>query len=86
ESEQRGRGETQPRKDRTRFSYSPKGFAEWLVDISRLTAPLMDDGRSSKELMDELYDVETGLPKYPVGRSAMERQKNEPEYQKSGDL
>ena len=31
--------------------------------IVERTAPLMDDGRSSKELFDELYDEETGLPK-----------------------
>ena len=40
-----------------------KGFAAWLMDISRETAPLMNDGRSSKEVMDALYDNETGLPK-----------------------
>ena len=28
-----------------------------------ITAPLMNDGRSTKELFDELYDGETGLPK-----------------------
>jgi len=39
------------------------GLASWLMEISRETAPLMNDGRSSKELMDELYDEETGLPK-----------------------
>jgi len=33
------------------------------MDIARETAPLMNDGRTSKELMDELYDQETGLPK-----------------------
>jgi hypothetical protein len=38
-------------------------LAEWLLKISEETAPLMNDGRSSKELMDELYDDETGLPK-----------------------
>ena len=40
-----------------------KGFAEWLTEIGRETAPLMDDGRTSKEVMDALYDEETGLPK-----------------------
>lgn len=30
--------------------------------IVERTAPLMEDGRSSKELFDELYDDETGLP------------------------
>jgi antitoxin VapB len=32
-------------------------------EIVARTAPLMNDGRSSKELFDELYDDETGLPK-----------------------
>ena len=36
---------------------------EWLERITAITAPLMNDGRTSKELMDELYDDETGLPK-----------------------
>jgi antitoxin VapB len=42
---------------------NPKeGLAAWLMEISRETAPLMNDGRTTKELFDELYD-ETGLPK-----------------------
>jgi hypothetical protein len=36
---------------------------EWLENMTRETAALMNDGRTSKELMDELYDDETGLPK-----------------------
>jgi antitoxin VapB len=36
---------------------------EWLERITAITAPLMNDGRTSKELMDELYDDETGLLK-----------------------
>lgn len=36
--------------------------ADWLMKLSKETAPLMNDGRTSKELMDELYDPETGLP------------------------
>jgi len=36
---------------------------EWLERITAVTAPLMNDGRTSKELMDEVYDEETGLPK-----------------------
>jgi hypothetical protein len=35
---------------------------EWLERITAITAP-MNDGRTSKEVMDELYDDETGLPK-----------------------
>ena len=42
---------------------NPKtGLAAWLMKISEETAPLMNDGRTSKQLMDELYDDETGLP------------------------
>jgi antitoxin VapB len=40
-----------------------KGLAAWLMEISRETAPLMRDGRTTKELFDELYDDKTGLPK-----------------------
>ncbi|MGB6746222.1 MAG: type II toxin-antitoxin system VapB family antitoxin [Terracidiphilus sp.] len=36
---------------------------EWLRRITTETAAIMNDGRTSKELMDELYDDETGLPK-----------------------
>jgi len=43
---------------------NPKaGLAAWLMEISRETGPMMNDGRTSKELMDELYDPETGVPK-----------------------
>jgi antitoxin VapB len=43
---------------------NPKaGLATWLDELTKRTAPLMDDDRTSKELMDELYDDETGLPK-----------------------
>jgi antitoxin VapB len=40
-----------------------KGRMEWLERITAETAKIMNDGRTSKELMDELYDDETGLPK-----------------------
>jgi hypothetical protein len=40
-----------------------KGLAARLMEIARETAPTTNDGRTSKELMDELYDDETGLPK-----------------------
>jgi antitoxin VapB len=38
------------------------GLAERIMAIARETAPLMNDGRTSKEIMDALYDPETGLP------------------------
>jgi antitoxin VapB len=41
----------------------PESRREWLERITAITAPLMNDGRSSKELFDELYDEKTGLPK-----------------------
>ena len=40
-----------------------KLMADWLMKISRETGPMMNDGRTSKEMMDELYDPETGVPK-----------------------
>jgi antitoxin VapB len=40
-----------------------KGLAARLMEISRETAPLMNDGRTIKELFEELYDEQTGLPK-----------------------
>ena len=39
-----------------------KFMAEWLMEIAQETGPRMNDGKTSKELMDELYDPETGLP------------------------
>jgi antitoxin VapB len=40
-----------------------KGLAARLMEIARETGPLMNDGRTTKELFDELYDEATGLPK-----------------------
>jgi hypothetical protein len=40
-----------------------QGLAAWPDELSKQTAPLMDDGRTSKELVDELNDHETELPK-----------------------
>lgn len=39
-----------------------EGRMEWLNELTKRTAAIMNDGRTSKQLMDELYD-ETGLPK-----------------------
>lgn len=39
-----------------------KLMADWLMKVSHETGPMMNDGKTSKELMDELYDPETGLP------------------------
>ena len=52
------------REKAERQSSEPKeGLAAWLMKISRETAPMMNDGRTSKEVMDALYDDRTGLPK-----------------------
>ena len=40
-----------------------KLMAEWLMKLSRETGPMMNDGKTSTELIDELYDPETGLPR-----------------------
>jgi hypothetical protein len=40
-----------------------KLMAEWLMEISRETGPMMNDGKTSTELIEELYDPETGLPR-----------------------
>jgi antitoxin VapB len=43
---------------------NPKaGLAAWLEEMTRYTAAAMNDGRSSTELIEELYDPETGLPR-----------------------
>jgi len=33
------------------------------MEIARETAPLINDGRTLKKIIDEPYDDETGLPK-----------------------
>ena len=39
------------------------GLAEWLIALSRRTAPLMKNIPASDKIGDMLYDRETGLPK-----------------------
>jgi antitoxin VapB len=51
------------RLERQEHSKRSTGRLERIMKIVERTAPLMNDGRSSKELFDELYDEETGLPK-----------------------
>jgi antitoxin VapB len=53
----------QERLDRQEKSDSRDGRLERIMEIVAHTAPLMKDGKTSKELMDELYDDRTGLPK-----------------------
>lgn len=51
------------RLERQQKASKREGRMEWLDRITKETAAIMNDGRSSKELMDELYDPETGLPR-----------------------
>lgn len=51
------------RLERQQKASKREGRLEWLDRITTETAAIMNDGRSSKELMDELYDPETGLPR-----------------------
>lgn len=51
------------RLDREENARKQERRREWLDRITKETAAIMNDGRSSKELVDELYDTETGLPR-----------------------
>ena len=51
------------RLERQEQRQRPAGRFERIRRIVERTAPSMNDDRTSKELMDELYDDETGLPK-----------------------
>ena len=50
------------RLEREQRIHKRQNRLEWLLQLSKETSALMNDGRTSKELMDELYDPETGLP------------------------
>ena len=50
------------RLDREQRIHKRHNRLEWLLQLSKETSALMNDGKTSKELMDELYDPETGLP------------------------
>lgn len=51
------------RLERQREAAMRESRTQWLDRITKEASAIMNDGRSSKELMDELYDEETGLPK-----------------------
>jgi hypothetical protein len=50
-------------REKAQHDAGKMGLASWLLEIGRETAPLMNDGRTSKQMFDDLYDDETGLPK-----------------------
>jgi hypothetical protein len=43
--------------------HKKEGLAEVLMAIARETGPMMNDGRTSIELIEDLYDPITGLPR-----------------------
>ncbi len=51
------------RLERAANAKAQEGRLEWLRGITKETAAIMNDGRTSKELFDDLYDPITGLPK-----------------------
>jgi antitoxin VapB len=51
------------RLERLERAKKAEGRMEWLEKLTAETATRMNDGRSTKELFDELYDEKTGLPK-----------------------
>ncbi len=48
--------------ERERTRDEKRNRLQWLLQLSKETSALLNDGRTSKEMMDELYDPETGLP------------------------
>jgi antitoxin VapB len=51
------------RLDRLEKAAKTESRIDRIRRIVERTAPLMNDGRTTKERFDELYDDETGLPK-----------------------
>jgi antitoxin VapB len=51
------------RLERQKEPPKQKSRLEALIRVSERCAPLFKDGRSANELINELYDDETGLPK-----------------------
>ena len=51
------------RLDRAERAKKREGRLEWLDELTKETAAIMNDGRTSTELFEDLYDPETGLPR-----------------------
>ncbi len=50
------------RLEREQSAAKKEGRLQWLLDMTKEAAAMRNDGKTSKELIDELYDPETGLP------------------------
>lgn len=51
------------RLEREEEARKREGRLEWLDRITKETAAIMDNGKTYEEIMDEMYDPETGLPR-----------------------
>ncbi|HEU5350924.1 MAG TPA: type II toxin-antitoxin system VapB family antitoxin [Terracidiphilus sp.] len=51
------------RLEREEEARKREGRLEWLDRITKETAAIMNDGRTFDEIMNEMYDPETGLPR-----------------------
>jgi len=52
----------QERLERQQQKAKKQNRLEWLLEMTKDASAHMNDGRTSKEMLDELYDPETGLP------------------------
>jgi antitoxin VapB len=50
------------RLERQQLKAKKQSRLEWLLEMTKDTSARMNDGRTSKEMLEELYDPETGLP------------------------
>jgi antitoxin VapB len=51
------------RLERAEKAKNRESRLEWLNRVTKETAAIMNDGRTSEELIEELYDPKTGLPR-----------------------
>lgn len=57
------KGALKERLEREEKARKRIGRMDWLRRITKETAAIMNDGKTSTELIEELYDPETGLPR-----------------------
>jgi len=51
------------RLEREEKARKREGRLEWLDRITKETSAIMNNGKTYEEIMDEMYDSETGLPR-----------------------
>ncbi len=57
------KGALKERLEREEKARKRIGRLDWLRRITKETSAIMNDGKTSTELIEELYDPETGLPR-----------------------